>query len=383
MSKVPRASKPKRIVDRQRASLDRLAARGGMTPERLIAVTEKDTRGVLDHTIAQTIHVINKFGSFAGVPLTKFETSVARMKDRDFWQDLADRERVIHLMAVDAIAKVAEHLPIKWPYLLALAEKHGMPAPSPKPDDMTAFLGAVPCAYLFDHEFNAYIEWNEHGYAPCVFYNTLLLDSLTEVAQLLGLLSEDAKSYSGVDAEEHAERAQFLVERLLGRHLLVRNRPIIEEPSSYLSTIGMTIAAHLFVACHEFAHLLLGHDGSTSSIKAECEADMFATLVVGSTTWPHREFAIASVISLIDIIEADRLPSTTHPSAWDRANVVDMQVTEAKAEIDWPFVYGLLKTVLDKGAEACIGRRIFQQHENKNFTEALPVLRGRPARRIT
>ena len=127
----------------------------------------------------------------------------------------------------------------------------------------------------------------------------------------------------------------------------------------------MTISSQLFVACHEFAHLLLGHDGNTPSIKAECEADMFATLVVGSTTWPHREFAIASVFSLIDIIEGDRLPSATHPTAWDRVNVVDMQVAAANAEIDWPYVYGLLKAVLDKGAEACIGRRVFQQYENK------------------
>src|SRR5205085_1580531 len=69
MSGVPRAGKSSRTIDRQRVSLERLAVRGGITSEQLIAVTEKDTLGLLDHMITQTSHVIDKFGSFAGVSL--------------------------------------------------------------------------------------------------------------------------------------------------------------------------------------------------------------------------------------------------------------------------------------------------------------------------
>ena len=43
----------------------------------------------------------------------------------------------------------------------------------------------------------------------------------------------------------------------------------------------MAFSAHTFVAAHELAHLLLGHDGTNSSVQSEHEADMFATLVVG------------------------------------------------------------------------------------------------------
>jgi hypothetical protein len=86
---------------------------------------------------------------------------------------------------------------------------------------------------------------------------------------------------------------------------------------------------------------------------------------MASTPWPNRELGIASVFALIDIIEADRTPGSSHPSAWDQTNVVEMQAAAAKAKIDWGYVYGVLKSVLDEGAESCIGRRVFQQFEKR------------------
>ena len=91
------------------------------------------------------------------------------------------------MLAVRATSKVAGDLPINWPYITDLGRPHKLPVPSQKGEAMRAFLEAIPCAYLFDHEFNAFIEWNQVSLDPCVFYNTLLLDSLTETAQLVSL----------------------------------------------------------------------------------------------------------------------------------------------------------------------------------------------------
>ena len=197
-------------MDRQRTSLERLAARNGMTPEQLIAITQRDTQDTLDHMISQTSHVVDKFGSFAGVSLEQFQTRIVQMKDRDFWQDIADRENCTHLFAVQAIAKVAKYLPINWQYVQNLAKRHQLPSPSTTSDDMIAFLGAVPCAYVFDHEFNAYIEWNEHSYAPCVFYNTLLLDSLAEVSQLMSLCTK-SPSHTLVSIPRNTQTEPFFL----------------------------------------------------------------------------------------------------------------------------------------------------------------------------
>jgi len=362
--KRTRAVKPRRAIQRQRASLERLAARAGITRERLETLTEQDTLNGLSHFLSQNKAVVDQFGSFAGLTNPDFENFIATKKAVcDFWTDLADREHVTHLFAINAISKVAGSLPINWPYVTTLAQRHGLPVPAPDEEKMRAFLETIPCAYLFDHEFNAFIEWNDASLVPCVFYNTLLLDSLTETAQLLTLSFEESRSFAGLNEEDVRVRSRVLVERLLGRQLLIRNPAIIEEPRSFLGTLGMTLSAQMFVVSHELAHLLLGHSASSPPKRAEHEADMFATLVVGSSNWPNREFAIASVFALIDIIGADRPQNLSHPSPRDRVCVVGMQAAEAKAEIDWNYVCGVLKAVLDNAAEVCVGRRLFQECE--------------------
>jgi hypothetical protein len=121
------------------------------------------------------------------------------------------------------------------------------------------------------------------------------------------------------------------------------------------------------VACHELAHLLLGHAGKIDVIRAECDADMFAMLCVGSKTWPNRPFGVASVFALIDIIEAERGQSPSHPSARQRLAIVAMQAHAIKAKIDWQYVVFLLKAVLDGAAEELVGRRVLQEMETKGF----------------
>jgi len=357
--KRTRPVKPGYVLERQRTSLERLAARTSMTRQQLEASTERDTLDDLNHFIAQTDAVIDHFGSFAELSKQDFANFVAKKKQvSDFWTDLATREHMTHVFVVQAISEVARHLPINWSFISELAHRHGLPVPTRKVERMRAFLEAIPCAYIFDHEFDAFIEWNQVSLVPCVFYNTLLLDSVTEIAQLMSLLFEEHQSFAGLTADDLRSRSRVLIERLIGRRLLVRNPSVIEEPRALLGTLGMTWSAQMFVASHELAHLLLGHDGSIPNERAEHEADMFATLVVGSTKWPNREFGIASVFALIDIIEADRPPSPNHPRPRDRVSVVGMQAAVGKAEIDWNYVCSLLKLVLDDAAESCVGRQI-------------------------
>lgn len=366
--KRTRAVKPRSVVQRQRASLERLAARAGITREHLEALTERDTLNDLGHFLAQNKVVVDEFGSFAGLMNAHFENFVTKkMAVCDFWTDLADREHAIHLFAINAISKVAGGLPINWSYVTTLAQRHGLPIPTPDEEKMRAFLEAIPCAYLFDHEFNAFIEWNNASLAPCVFYNTLLLDSLTETAQLLSLSLEENRSFANLNEGDVSARSRVLVERLLGRQLLIRNPAVIEEPRSFLGTLGMALNAQMFVVSHELAHLLLGHSASSPPKRAEHEADMFATLVVGSSNLPNREFGIASVFALLDIIRADRPRSLSHPPPRDRVCVVGMQAAEAKAKIDWNYVCGVLKAVLNNAAEVCVGRGLFQECEEVDY----------------
>ncbi|MCK4819867.1 hypothetical protein KA005_29145, partial [bacterium] len=133
-----------------------------------------------------------------------------------------------------------------------------------------------------------------------------------------------------------------------------------ETPKDYLGRVGMNAAASLFVTSHEIGHLLLGHIEKDPNPNLEYEADAFATLIVGMSRWINKEFAIASVFALIDIIEADNPQSAFHPNSLKRFGNVIAQTNEMKAEIDWGYVGNLLKSVLDKSAVSRVGRRVFE-----------------------
>ena len=71
------AAKSDGVMMRQRASLERLAARAGITRQQLEAFTERDTAADHDHFVAQNSAVADRFGSFAGLSKQDFAEFIA------------------------------------------------------------------------------------------------------------------------------------------------------------------------------------------------------------------------------------------------------------------------------------------------------------------
>lgn len=355
------------ILQRQIKSLEILAGRVGVSRQALEARTINDTCKGVDLTIEQTRRIVEAFGSFAGLSFDHIKKKCEQHKGLNFWDDIAVREQATHSIAIDAVARIAQHLPIEWSYLNNLAKQHRLPVPTSDRESMTSFLRAIPSAYVFDHEFNAFIEWNIEDLPPCIFYDTLLLNSLFDVALLLSIYleanaSNQMREAHGADNTSRIfAQAALIVDKLLGRKLLEHGDSSEGlTPSAFLGLLGMVFAAQLFVSCHEIAHLLLGHIDKEPDPKLEYEADAFATLVVGSSEWPNKEFGIVSVFALIDIIEAEMSMSTSHPSSLNRLGFVAKQASVMKTNIDWHYVGSVLKCVLDKAAEVRTGRRVFE-----------------------
>jgi hypothetical protein len=361
------AEKSPVILQRQVESVERLAMRVGVSRQALEAQTSYNKCKSIDRTIDQTQRVVDAFGSFAGFSFADLKNELERTKGRDFWDYIAVQERATHWLAVASIADIAAQLPIEWSSLLKIAKRHQLPKPASDRESMIKFLQAIPSAYIFDHEFNAFIEWNIEDLPPCIFYDTLLLNCLSDLALILSVYweakaSEIKDSYKADDITRIFTQAELTVDKLLGRKLLDQGRTLEERiPGAVTGGLGMIIASQLFVSCHEIAHLLLGHLDKEPDQGLEYEADAFSTLIVGSSRWPNKEFGIAAVFALIDVIEGDRsFDNKSHPSSLNRLRFIAKQTEVMRANTDWDYVITVLKCVLDSAAQARIGRRIFE-----------------------
>lgn len=258
----------------------------------------------------------------------------------------------------------------EWTYLESLARHYSLPRPTTSRIAFGTFLKALPAAYLFNHEFNAFLDWTDTACPPAIYYNLLLQYAITELCKISGLklmtwyAPEAFPSDMPIpDTPLFDSAIKELMSCVLDGQMFYEAvlPPVsVLDPRIYVSVVSLEICAQNVVSFHEYGHLLLGHIERSHTPALEFEADVFALQLISKSGFPNREHAIASVFAIMNVLEMEYGVSTLHPSSVDRfthvANAVGLGLDFKKFEHAANF-YGEL---FDRFLKDRFGRRLFQ-----------------------
>ena len=324
------------ISARQQASLQSLAARAGLAPEVLERRILSNLQGTYREAATATARMKESLGAPWGSEHTASVASVRAAhileNTSDLWEYLNASEEVTNWATRWYVARDAPALHLNWRYLQSMARQFSLPEPVKDSEGFEAFLKTIPTTYLFDHEFNAFLDWTDDECPPTIYCNLLLTGAITELSKIVGLhymASVIPEAYprdlpfpdKSVFDSEVARLFSFVLD---GQMFSQRHLPDIStlEPKTFVSVVAHQICALNFVAFHEFGHLLLGHVERAHSPALEHEADVFALQLIGRSGFPLREHAIVSVIAIIKVLEIAFGLSASHPPSLKRVTLL-------------------------------------------------------------
>lgn len=320
------------ILSKQRASFSALAAKAGLTSAELEQRLLYNFRSSYRESQKGSERMEQALGSPWG-PDFKPSPSAAAKKDvlentNDYWEYLAAFEELLHFTTRSYVTREAPSLPLNWPYLESIARRYSLPQPTLSQNSFGNFLNEIPATYLFNYEFNAFLDWTDNTCPPAIYYYMLLQHTITELSKIAGLklmVTSNPEAFPRNIPIPDNSVFDSEVERLLsfvldGRMFSEPFLPSVSvlDPKIFISVIGLEICALNFVAFHEYGHLLLGHPKRPQTPTLEFEADVFAMQLISKSGFPNLEHAIVTVLAILNVLEINNGSSNSHPPTLER-----------------------------------------------------------------
>lgn len=369
MSKI-RPIKPWYIIEKQQASFSAFAKKSGYSSKTLGEMIFLN----LTATNASHRKILNRaYDKLEGSDFLRGKNAFENCKTHWDCFEIIERSTSWYNLLV-----FTKHVPeqiINWKYLYSVSKKHSLSKLNEKTPSLKDLLMKFPVAFMFEYEFDAYVEHevNEMN-PPGLFFNYLLLHSITELTHLAAWhwtikmspesIHSDSKIPSESDLNNEAAR---LISFLLGK-VLFSQRYISNELEPELFLVAMTteINALSFITFHEYSHLVLGHLNLPRNKNQEYEADWLSILTLTKTRTPYKEFSIVMVFALINIIECVfSQKMDTHPSSTNRMIVIAHESANAGLLCKEKFhiAVDLLRDLFNPSLENEFGIRLFQELE--------------------